>query len=747
MDNDSPHDRRPARLVVVGAAAGIGRWLGDHVLSRIGWEHVTLIDASDSIHTFEHSYDTSGGRVTRLQTVRGADLSAPGTAVCLAVPLANLGSVCADVLPLLDSDAVVFDLSHERVKARDIVRAARPALPAFGVHALFGLTAESAAGQTFVVCPDPVHPHAHAWLAAAIDSVAGLVNELTPERHDDIMRIVQTAAHQSLLTFADVVGRSGFDLDHDLWANRTPVFELLLGLASRVLAPGQEASTASIQAADESGRVRASFSEAADRLEHAHTVQAITALRDPFPSALFSKIQQAGALATAAVQATRARVAEHRQAGGIVGIQANDSGRLHVGVVERATATSFTLRNLLVGQAGRAALLTDAEAIGNAKRLGIAGSPKTVELTLGKVRMLSQAELDAALDTWLAVVARGCKFLVPEAISGTSAVRVVESIARVVRAELVSEEVRLGQREVVVRFHARIDHDLGEIERAIQHRIDEVFVWPDGVVLPVLAPIGRIGFLGPAGTFSEVAARQLARLLGAPATPRIEHPDFLSLLSALQTGEIPIVVLPITSSSSGLVDLAAATLAQMPGLVGGGVVDVPVRIDAYTAVGAPFRPGDDLYTHPQVIRQCSAFIASHHLVAHECTSTIDACRRVAADGSGVALAPAGMETEMALSLHRANVANLSGALTRFLVLGRPGTFGAPPRTDVTTRSVWIVEGDVPPSEAARYDEILRGPSGLSLVVSTRPDRLDGCTDALFVGTLPWSPRTPIVVIE
>ena len=177
------------------------------------------------------------------------------------------------------------------------------------------------------------------------------------------------------------------------------------------------------------------------------------------------------------------------------------------------------------------------------------------------------------------------------------------------------------------------------------------------------------------------------------------------------------------------------------------MVDVPVRIDAYTAIGATFRPGDDVYTHPQVIRQCSSFITAHHLTAHECASTIDACHRVVSEGAGVALAPAGMEEELPLDLHRASVANLSGALTRFLVLGRPGTFGAPPRTDVTTRSVWIVDGEVPPSQAARYDEILRGPSGRSLVVSTRTDRVPNAATARFVGTMPWSPRTPIVVVE
>jgi hypothetical protein len=109
--------------------------------------------------------------------------------------------------------------------------------------------------------------------------------------------------------------------------------------------------------------------------------------------------------------------------------------------------------------------------------------------------------------------------------------------------------------------------------------------------------------------------------------------------------------------------------------------------------------------------------------------------------------------EFGLDLARANVGNLAGALTRFLVVGRADTFGPPVRVDATFRSVWIVgpgiegaglgEGS---TDGARYDEVLRGPSGAMLVISTRANRLDGVTYARFLGTIPWSPRTPLVVV-
>jgi prephenate dehydratase len=717
--------------------------------------------------------------------------------------------------------------------------------------------ANSPEGQIFAVCPSAVSPDAHRWLVSAIESAGGTVNELAPARHDEIMRYVQAASHQALLTFAEVIGGSGLDLEKDLWANRTPVFELLMSLTSRVLTPGQESTIASIQLADTNHTVSAQMTEAQLRLHAAveasvagsnnaasiksdpgaatternedavghQTIKPVTAqasgdarnahgasatadssvnfqrasadqplieylseLRAPFSSGLFTKMQQAATLATGAVQSTRARVAEQRRAAELIAVrtigQAGQGERLHVGRVRKVTATSFVLDDLLVGTQGKAALLIDDAAVQNARKLGIGGKAKMVEFSLGRVQVLSTRETEDELDAWLASVQRGVKVLIPESIAGASAARVVASVPFVRKAELISEEVRIGERECVVRVWARMDRNMNALERDIQNRVDEVFLWPDGVVLP-LAEGGatKVGFLGPAGTFSDIAARRAGSLLrtvetrGVESAPveitRHEYPDFAAIVAAVLDGSVDVAVVPITNSSSGLVDLAANVLsAPNAHVVAGGVVDVPVRFDAYMAPGSELVAGGEVYSHPQGFRQCSAFIAAHNLREIPCTSTAEACRLVQSSGTGIALAAAGLGDEFALDLARANVGNLAGALTRFLVVGRADTFGPPVRVDATFRSVWIVGppiagaplsdsstrevgagGGVSVSrlgegsaDGARYDEVLRGPSGAMLVISTRADRLDGVTDARFLGTIPWSPRTPLVVV-
>jgi prephenate dehydratase/prephenate dehydrogenase len=766
----------PRHLVVVGAAAGIGRWLGDHVLpwGPLGedgpaWESVTLLDTSEQILSLESNYSIGAtrGRIADQGALPIETFSAH-TAVVLAVPLSSLATVALRILPELPSDAVVIDTSHDRTYADEVLTGVRPELRRVGLHALFGNTAERVDGQIFAMCPSTADTQAFEWLIHVINASGGTVNVLTAQRHDEIMRYVQTAAHRALLTFVGVLGNSGLDLETDLWANRTPVFELLLALASRVLAPGQESTTASIQLADHERTIgdemRAAHNVLIETLAADNAEQGFVAhlaeLRSPFPGGLFTKVLQAGVLATSAVQSTRARVAEHGRSDSIVGVRSIVQGeRLHVGRVTRVSATSFTLQDLLVGTKGNAALLSSEAATANAKKLGIAGKPKNVEFSLGRVQILTASELEDELSEWLATIPRGYKFLIPESISGASAVRVVESVPRVVRAELVSDEVRLGERECVVRFHARVDRNLSNLERSVQSRIDDVFVWPDGVVLPLRdgdALTSAIGFLGPAGTFSDIAARQCARLLNLDDVERREFPDFPSLVAAVTDGIVPLAVVPITNSSSGLVDLAANVFANASTeLRAGGVVDVPVRFDAYIAPGNELVAGMEVYSHPQGFRQCSAFIQANRLVEVPCTSTAEACRLVKETGKGVALAAAGLSKELQLELARASVGNLAGALTRFLVIGMHGRFGEPARADATLRSIWIAspealavasQADTAAKSAPRFDEVLRGPSGLSLVVSTNPIRLAGVEGARTLGTIPWSPRTPLVVV-
>ncbi len=374
--------KHPSTLVVVGAAAGMGRWLGDQLLANLNWDAVVLVDAAESLLKVEHRYRVAPQLVQLVSGTDAADLIGllENAVVVVAVPLSHVPDVEQWLGPLLGNNCEVIDTSHDRARAAS----AWGNIQTVGLHPLFGITAPSAAGQTFVLCPSAKDP-APAWLIAAVESAGGTVNVLTNQRHDEVMEVVQNAAHQALLSFADVVGRSGLDIENDLWANRTPVFELLTALAVRVLQPGQDATTASIQLATGAGDQSNALTDAIDRLSSARNAGEtalnahLASLREPFSGGLFAKINQTGALATSAVQSTRARIADHRRGGELIGVRTSGSDKLQVGRIVSTTPTSFTLENLLVGAPDKAALLLDATTTDNARRLGITGKTKRTE--------------------------------------------------------------------------------------------------------------------------------------------------------------------------------------------------------------------------------------------------------------------------------------------------------------------------------------------------------------------------------
>jgi hypothetical protein len=97
------------------------------------------------------------------------------------------------------------------------------------------------------------------------------------------------------------------------------------------------------------------------------------------------------------------------------------------------------------------------------------------------------------------------------------------------------------------------------------------------------------------------------------------------------------------------------------------------------------------------------------------------------------------------------VDDLSGSITRFVVVGAPGEF-APQRdgSDPTVRSVRIGASadDALPllrGSGAAFAELLTDDAGRFLLISSAAG-VDGPAPegVRLLGTLPWSPRTPVV---
>lgn len=763
-----PH---PRRLIVVGAAAGMGRVLTQHLFAGLPWDQVILIDqpqAATGLATIDGLEVTPTiGVITAegLRRVRGdAELEGPGTAVCLAVPVAELATVAAALLPQLDDDAVVFDTTNAKQAA---VAAIAPHLGArrhFGIHPLFDVTVRGLDGQTIVVTSDDGPPPCAAWLVEAAERRGAIVKHTTPARHDRSMAYVQTMAQQALLAFADAALAPGLDPQGDLWDMRTPAFETLLGLAVRTISEHQQRHVASTQSTAEAGEAGALLNDALARVratvahgDAAEVADYVAALRDRLSGSLFETVHATAGAVVGAAQAQRATLSRHRRDGTPVGLVTHERpDEIRVGRIVYLTPTEVHLDELLVGSRGEAVMLSG-EGTRNARKLGVGGKPRRTRFGLGRVEVVTGPALDAALDAWLVHIRRDIRFLVPESVAGAGIVHVIAEVPRVSNPQVVSEVVRTGQRAVVIRVEIRADADVDATVEDLRARVGEAYAWPAGLSLPRSAPgVAPVSYLGPTGTFSETGARHCAASLGLAHAPLTARVSFEQVLEAAHDGEI--AVLPICSSASGLVERAAAALlSHGRGLEAGGVVDVPVRFDAYVPEGVHLEDlrGADVLSHPQALRQCARFVRRWGLRPVEVASTAEAGRIVAArDTPAVAIAGAGLGDTVGLRVAESEVDDLSGSLTRFLVVGRVGTFGAlAGGSDPTLRSLWVADdatqfADVLTPGGPAFDELITGPSGQVLLVTSRvTDSPADVPGRITLGRLPWTPRTPLVRLE
>jgi prephenate dehydratase len=421
---------------------------------------------------------------------------------------------------------------------------------------------------------------------------------------------------------------------------------------------------------------------------------------------------------------------------------------LRVGHVESLTATAVSIRNLLVGPKGGAALLGPYEA--GARKLGLNRSPELVEMGLGNIAIVTGPRLDELLEEWLGGVTADVQVMASAAVADRGLVQVAIDRGLVRSAVVVRDAIWRGRREVIVRCEVRADQRFDTLSQRFQRAVDELFGRPIGGLAARSRgyrsddPL-RLGFLGPIGTFSEIAARHVEALIAPQAVAADPLPSFGDLLSALDEGALDAVVLPIFSSSSGLVRDSALALGSTTAVVRGiGVVDVTVSFDAY--VTNPDRRLDG----GRVASQCSNFIERHGLVPVAADSTVAALAKVTAGDADVALAPAGLGANLGLAAVALDVGDVGDATTRFLVLVAAGSQLLPDEvapksaSGAGDRSAWLLidPASTPAlTDGIRRDEVFQSELGHRLWLSSDARTFDPGAGIVALGAFPW-PVTP-----
>ncbi|WP_448614721.1 prephenate dehydratase [Modestobacter sp. URMC 112] len=207
--------------------------------------------------------------------------------------------------------------------------------------------------------------------------------------------------------------------------------------------------------------------------------------------------------------------------------------------------------------------------------------------------------------------------------------------------------------------------------------------------MPGTAPT-RFAYLGPEGTFAEAALR----ILGADAEGEAHpEPSVPAALAAVRAGTCDAALVPLENSVEGSVP------ATMDGLVGGSPLVITREVFLEVAFVLAVRPGTTaaevgtLASHPHALAQCRGTVAGLLPGAEVvlAASTADAARRVAAGEWDAAVCAPIAAQRYGLTALATDLADHPGAVTRFVLVSRPGPLPAPTGADKTTVTAVVAD--------------------------------------------------------
>jgi prephenate dehydratase len=202
-------------------------------------------------------------------------------------------------------------------------------------------------------------------------------------------------------------------------------------------------------------------------------------------------------------------------------------------------------------------------------------------------------------------------------------------------------------------------------------------------------PAARYAYLGPAGTFAHAAARQWAEA----SAELVPHASVTQAIDAVHEGTADAAVVPLENSVEGPVPATLDALTTDRPLVIRAETFLPVVFDLVVRPGTEAAAVRSIATHPHAEAQVRRYLLDS-LPDAEVTplgSTAAGAQAVADGRFDAAVAPAGSAELYQLVVLAHDIADQPGAITRFVLVSRPGPAPAPTGNDRTTVVAYLRE--------------------------------------------------------
>jgi prephenate dehydratase len=197
----------------------------------------------------------------------------------------------------------------------------------------------------------------------------------------------------------------------------------------------------------------------------------------------------------------------------------------------------------------------------------------------------------------------------------------------------------------------------------------------------------KYAYLGPAGTFTEAALRKVS----APNDELIAYANVTATLDSIRNGECEKALVPIENSVEGVVARTLDELAIGNPLVITGEITLPVEFSLMTLSITDPKNIKLIATHTHAESQCRTYIAKNYPNATiiETSSTAAAAKGLLKQEYEAAIASSIAAKNYDLAIIAKDIGDNKSAVTRFVMVEKPGKIPAPTGKDRTSLAVFI----------------------------------------------------------
>src|SRR3954463_9674925 len=204
-------------------------------------------------------------------------------------------------------------------------------------------------------------------------------------------------------------------------------------------------------------------------------------------------------------------------------------------------------------------------------------------------------------------------------------------------------------------------------------------------------PPARYGYFGPAGTFTHQALLMLPAVGAEP----VAFGTVGQGLQAVRDGEVTAVLVPIENSVEGGVTATLDNLTYGDALVITREVLLPVQFTLFGRSGTRLTEVHRVLTHPHAAAQCRDWLA-RHLPGAAVTEGGPAAAAAAEVADPQSRFDAAICAPVAGELYRLSplaehIADNADAVTRFVLVSRPGPVAPPTGADKTTLVLFMYD--------------------------------------------------------